>query len=78
LGEQYWPPIRRGICRLDDQFAVRCGGSLLFVAVISHLVNTNAVAPVASLASLVASISRISLFWQSIDWQAVRWYVRAP
>jgi uncharacterized protein len=51
------------------------GGSLLFVAVISHLVSTNAVAPVASLASLVASVSRLCLFWQSIDWQVVRWYL---
>ncbi len=51
------------------------GGSLLFVAVVSHLVRANAIAPVAALASLVASISRLSLFWRDIDWQLVRWYL---
>jgi len=33
------------------------------------------VAPVAALASLIGSISRLFLFWRSIDWQIVRWYV---
>ena len=51
------------------------GGSLFFVALISQLVEPKSVAPVAALASLIGSISRLSLFWRSIDWQIVRWYV---
>jgi uncharacterized membrane protein YfcA len=51
------------------------GGSLLFVAAISHIVAARSVAPVATLASLIASMSRLGLFWNSIDWQVVRWYV---
>ena len=30
--------------------------------------------PLAALASLVASVSRLALFWRNIDWQVVRWY----
>ena len=37
--------------------------------------SAKAVAPVAALASLIASITRLSLFWCYIDWQMVRWYV---
>ena len=51
------------------------GGSLLLVAVVSHLVGASSVAPIAALASLIASLSRLSLFWRSIDWQVVRWYL---
>lgn len=51
------------------------GGSLFFVAAISYAVGAKAVAPVATLASLIASITRLSLFWRYIDWQVVRWYV---
>ena len=51
------------------------GGSLFFVAAISYVVGAKSVAPVATLASLIASITRLSLFWSYIDWQLVRWYV---
>ena len=51
------------------------GGSLLFVAASSQVVGANAVAPVAALTSLVASIARIDLFWRNIEWRIVRWYV---
>src|ERR1051326_4380381 len=51
------------------------GGSLLFVAAISHVAGVRSVAPVAALASLVASLSRLGLFWKNIDWQVVRWYL---
>lgn len=39
------------------------GGSLFFVAAISYVVGAKGVAPVAALASLIASITRLSLFW---------------
>jgi uncharacterized protein len=51
------------------------GGSLLFVAAISQIVGVRSVAPVAALASLVASVSRLALFWTNIDWQLVSWYL---
>ena len=51
------------------------GGSLLFVAVIGHIVGARSIAPVAAVASLVASVSRLALFWTNIDWQVVRWYL---
>ena len=51
------------------------GGSLFFVAALSYVVGAKGVAPVAALASLIASITRLSLFWRYIDWQLVRWYV---
>ena len=51
------------------------GGSLFFVAAISYVVGAKSVAPVAALASLIASITRLSLFWRCVDWQLVRWYV---
>ena len=51
------------------------GGSLFFVALISQLVEPRAVAPVAALASLIGSVSRLFLFWRSIDWHVVRWYL---
>jgi uncharacterized membrane protein YfcA len=51
------------------------GGSLLFVAATSQVVASNAVAPVAASASLVASVSRIVLFWRDIDWRVVSWYM---
>jgi len=51
------------------------GGSIFFVAATSYVVGAKAVAPVAALASLIASVTRLSLFWRYIDWQLVRWYV---
>jgi uncharacterized protein len=51
------------------------GGSLLFVAAISQIVGVRSVAPVAALASLAASVSRLALFWTNIDWQLVSWYL---
>jgi uncharacterized membrane protein YfcA len=51
------------------------GGSRIFVAAISQVVGARPVAPVAALASLVASVSRLVLFWRRIDWQVVRWYL---
>ena len=52
------------------------GGSIFFVAATSYVVGAKAVAPVAALASLIASITRLFLFWRNIDWQLVRWYVQ--
>ena len=51
------------------------GGSRIVVAAISQVVGPKSVAPVAALASLLASISRIAFFWPSIDWMVVRWYL---
>jgi len=45
------------------------GGSIFFVAATSYVVGAKAVAPVAALASLIASVTRLSLFWCDIDWR---------
>jgi uncharacterized membrane protein YfcA len=51
------------------------GGSLIFVAAVTQVVGIRAVAPVAGLASLIASLARIGCFWRHIEWPIVRWYL---
>lgn len=52
------------------------GGSLIFVAAVTMVVGPGLVAPVAGLASLVASVARIGCFRRSIEWKIViRWYL---
>lgn len=50
------------------------GGSILFVALVSYLSRSQAVAPVVTIASLMASPARMALSWRLIDWKLVGWY----
>ena len=51
------------------------GGSLLFMAAISPLLRGHALAPVVTVTSLIAGPTRMILFWDSVAWQVVRWYL---
>ncbi len=53
------------------------GGSLLLIAALSYVIPLVDVAPVVTVGSLIAGISRITLSWRLIDWQVVRWYTPA-
>jgi len=50
------------------------GGSFLLVAATSSLLGGHAIAPVVTIASLMAGPARMAIFWQHIDWRLVRWY----
>ena len=50
------------------------GGSMLLMAAISALLGGHAVAPVVTLASLMAGPARMAFFWKHIDWRLVAWY----
>lgn len=50
------------------------GGSMLLVAATSALLGGHAVAPVVTLASLMAGPARMAFFWKHIDWRLVAWY----
>jgi uncharacterized membrane protein YfcA len=51
------------------------GGSVLMVAMLATLLRGHAIAPVVTVASLIASLVRMNLFWSEIDWRLVRWYL---
>lgn len=51
------------------------GGSMLIVGFVAFLLGGQAVAPVVTLASLIAGPARMAFWWQHIDWRLVRWYV---
>jgi uncharacterized membrane protein YfcA len=51
------------------------GGSVLFVAAVTILLRGHAIAPVVTLASAMTSPARIILFWSSVDWKVVCWYL---
>ena len=51
------------------------GGSLLIVAAVSYVIPGRPVAPIVTIASLIASPARMLLLWDRIDWQVVRWYL---
>jgi len=51
------------------------GGSILIVAVIAAILRGQAIAPVVTMASLLASPARMILLWRYIDWRVVRWYL---
>jgi uncharacterized membrane protein YfcA len=51
------------------------GGSVLLVALLNVILSSRAVAPVVSIVSLVAGPVRMAVFWNSIEWDVVRWYV---
>ena len=51
------------------------GGSMLLVAATSALLGGHAVAPVVTVASLMAGPARMAFFWKHIDWRLVAWYL---
>ena len=51
------------------------GGSVLIVAAVAAILRGQAIAPVVTMASLLASPARMILLWRFIDWRVVRWYL---
>jgi uncharacterized membrane protein YfcA len=51
------------------------GGSVIMVAAASTLLGGHSIAPVVTFTSLLASPTRIVLFWRHIDWRVVRHYL---
>ncbi len=51
------------------------GGSLVLLGVVTHLIRVKTVAPVITIASLMASPTRILVSWRLIEWRVVRWYL---
>lgn len=51
------------------------GGSVLMVAATNSLLTGHAIAPVITVASMIASPARMLLFWECIEWRVVRWYL---
>jgi uncharacterized membrane protein YfcA len=51
------------------------GGSMLLVAATSSLLGGHAIAPVVTVASLMAGPARMVAFWKHIDWRLVAWYL---
>jgi hypothetical protein len=50
-------------------------GSVILLAVATHLIRLTQVAPVITVASLMASPARIALSWRLVEWRVVRWYL---
>jgi len=50
------------------------GGSVLIVAAVAFILHGQAIAPVVTMTSALASPARMILLWQWIDWRVVRWY----
>ena len=50
-------------------------GSVILLAIVTHLVRVTQIAPVVTLASLLASPTRILLSWRLVEWRVVRWYL---
>ena len=48
---------------------------MVLLAVVTHLIRVKTVAPVITIASLMASPARILVSWRLVDWQVVRWYL---
>ena len=51
------------------------GGSVLIVALVAAILRGQAVAPVVTMTSILASPARMILLWRWIDWRVVRWYL---
>jgi len=51
------------------------GGSMLLVPAVAYILRVEAIAPVITLASLLASPARVVLLWNRIDWKVVRCYL---
>ncbi len=50
-------------------------GSIVLLAVLTHLVRVKTIAPVITIASLMAGPTRILVSWRLIEWPVVRWYL---
>jgi hypothetical protein len=50
-------------------------GSILLLAAVTHLIRVKMIAPVITIASLIASPTRILVSWRLIEWPVVRWYL---
>ena len=50
-------------------------GSIILLAVVTHFIRVETIAPVITIASLMASPARILISWRLIEWQVVRWYL---
>jgi len=50
-------------------------GSIILLAAVTHLIRVKTVAPVVTIASLLASPTRIMVSWRLIEWPVVRWYL---
>ena len=50
-------------------------GSMVLLAVTTHLIRVTTIAPVVTMASLMASPTRIAVSWRRIEWRVVRWYL---
>jgi uncharacterized membrane protein YfcA len=51
------------------------GGSVLIVVAIAAILHGQPIAPVVTMASMLASPARMILLWRFIDWRVVRWYL---
>ena len=51
------------------------GGSVLIVTAVAVILRGEAIAPVVTMTSVVASPARMILLWRFIDWRVVRWYL---
>lgn len=50
-------------------------GSVILLAALTHLIRVTTVAPVITIASLMASPTRILVSWRLIEWPVVCWYL---
>ena len=50
-------------------------GSIVLLAAVTHLIRVKTIAPVITIASLMASPTRILVSWRLIEWAVVRWYL---
>ncbi len=50
-------------------------GSVILLATVTHLIRLKTIAPVVTIASLMASPVRIAVWWRRIEWRVVRWYL---
>ena len=51
------------------------GGSVLIIALVAAILRGEAVAPVVTMTSVLASPARMIILWRWIDWHVVRWYL---
>lgn len=50
-------------------------GSIVLLATLTYLIRVRIIAPVVTIASLMASPARIMVSWRLIEWRVVRWYL---
>ena len=50
-------------------------GSIVLLAAVTHLIRVKTIAPVITIASLIASPTRLLVSWRLIEWPVVRWYL---